>query len=261
MALWIKLKQLLHTSDNEPLQTYENQSSLGKFFMGVKNPHLEELIGSVGDEKVTDPDVDEAGALGLLRGILGACSNSESVELLVDILAKISSEPATETSLSATLAILQNLQFTTEGKLATDATVSLGEVNLTVGEGLATEVTLASILEILNSKSVWTIVNSGSAGSALTIYKAAESGKKHYILAFSAIISGADASSDILIELKSGTTVKWRERIGSGSERGEKAGMVFSKPIEIDTNTVVELSASTGGTGVVIDLNLEGETR
>ena len=102
-SIWIKLKQLLHTADNEPLQTYENQASLGKYFMGVKNPHLEELIGAIDEAKVTNPDAAEARALGLLRGILQGVIDSNDTEILGDILAAMPSDPATNTTLETVL--------------------------------------------------------------------------------------------------------------------------------------------------------------
>lgn len=103
MSVWIKLKQILHTADDEPLKTYQDTNSPGKNFLGVKNPHIEELIGSLDEAVVTEPDVEEARVLGLLRGILDKTGTGASEKTLAAVLNKLPSDPATQTTLAAVL--------------------------------------------------------------------------------------------------------------------------------------------------------------
>lgn len=67
----IFMGQLLHTPSGEtpqPIEVFERTP--GVYRLGTKDPDMEELVGSIDDEPVTDPIAEEASILGLLRGIL-----------------------------------------------------------------------------------------------------------------------------------------------------------------------------------------------
>lgn len=82
MGVKLFFKQLLHTADNEPLETTPSGVS-GKNRLVVKNADIESVIqerlGNADDPKTTDPDAQEATALGLLRGLLDYAANGISI--------------------------------------------------------------------------------------------------------------------------------------------------------------------------------------
>lgn len=108
--------------------------------------------------------------------------------------------------------------------------------------------------------SAWTVVSSSADNAAVTITKAAVTGKKHYITAMEVTITGAPAGVDILIELRDGGTVKWKEYIGNAAPRGERVGFAFTHPIELSTSAAANLYVSAGGVGVIATGNLAGYT-
>ena len=91
----MKIKQLLHTTSNEPIATFEYVTDM-LYLLGIKNPGIEDLLGSLSETQIVDPDAEEATALGLLRGIL-----SKNVSLAgIDF--------ATQTTLEEVLTQLQS---------------------------------------------------------------------------------------------------------------------------------------------------------
>ncbi|HOJ78431.1 MAG TPA: hypothetical protein PL158_10080 [Bacillota bacterium] len=67
----IFMGQLLHTPSGEtpqPIEVFERTP--GVYRLGTKDPDMEELVGSIDEEPVTNPIAEEASILGLLRGIL-----------------------------------------------------------------------------------------------------------------------------------------------------------------------------------------------
>jgi hypothetical protein len=96
--------------------------------------------------------------------------------------------------------------------------------------------------------------------SPQTLTKAAVTGKSHYITSLEVSISGAAAANDITISLKDGSTVVWKEIIGSGAPRGERAGIVFTSPIKMTAATATTLVVDAGGAGVLTSANLAGYT-
>jgi hypothetical protein len=75
-------KMLLHTVGEEPLETTPSGSP-GKNRLVVKNADIESVIqerlGNADDPKTTDPDAQEATALGLLRGLLDYMANGIAI--------------------------------------------------------------------------------------------------------------------------------------------------------------------------------------
>ncbi len=93
-----------------------------------------------------------------------------------------------------------------------------------------------------------------------TLTKAAVAGKIHYITAIEVSISGASAASDITIQLKDGGTTVWKEIIGSGAPRGDRAGIVFTFPIALTAGNAANLAVDAGGAGVVTSANMASYT-
>lgn len=108
---------------------------------------------------------------------------------------------------------------------------------------------------------LWTVTGDSNANAEKTISKVAETGRRHYVVAVEAVISGAVAGSDITVELKDGdTTVKWKTVIGSGAARGARAGFALPNPIAMSAGNAANLVASAGGAACVVTLNLAGYT-
>jgi len=108
----IYLKQMLHTPDNNPIEVTERIP--GVFRPCVKDPDMEELVGSIDDEPVTSPTAEEASALGLLRGLLAALQAQAGDTNLGDLAALLTAlgqkDFATQTTLVALLSKMDTLQ-------------------------------------------------------------------------------------------------------------------------------------------------------
>lgn len=106
----------------------------------------------------------------------------------------------------------------------------------------------------------WTVTGDSSANTARTITKAGEAAKKHYITGFSAVLGAAAAGADIAIQLKDGSTVKWKEIIGNAAASGTRVAVTFEHAIEMTENTAANLVSDAGGASAVVTLNLTGYT-
>lgn len=99
-----------------------------------------------------------------------------------------------------------------------------------------------------------------TANTAQTLTRAAVPGKCHYITAVEVLISGAAAVNDITIQLQDNSSTVWKEFIGSGATRGERAGIVFLSPIKITQGNPANLVVAAGGASVVTTANMAGFT-
>ena len=113
---------------------------------------------------------------------------------------------------------------------------------------------------VKKESSEWDEVDDSAVNTVVTITHAAEAGRRHYVEGFEASIRGADLTSDVIVELREGATVRWRINLGSGSIRGERGGVVFNHPREFAVNSPVTVNAGVGGAGVIITLNMLGYT-
>lgn len=112
----------------------------------------------------------------------------------------------------------------------------------------------------LKNESEWDEVGDGLANAAVTITHVAEVDRQHYVVGFECSIRGADLGLDIILELREGATVRWRINLGSGSIRGERAGVVLPRPRQYAVNSPVTLNATAGGAGVISSLSMMGYT-
>lgn len=187
MAEKIYLKQMLHTPDNNPIEVTERIP--GVFRPCVKDPDMEELVGSIDDEPVTSPTAEEASVLGLLRGLLAALQAQAGDTNLGDlatlltalgqkdfatqttlaaILAKLSADPATQTTLAAVLATLQGtLNVNVNGSLVAKETNKAVTANTNI---LAADYTAdgnkSSLLMVLtDTSSVLSLLVDGVSGT------------------------------------------------------------------------------------------------
>jgi hypothetical protein len=106
----------------------------------------------------------------------------------------------------------------------------------------------------------WAVPLDSAGNAAVTVTKAGATGQTHYITAIEVSISGAAAAADMFIQLKDGSNVIWKEVIGSGSPRGQRAGAVFTHPLVLTTGNAANLVVDAGGVGVVASANLAGFT-
>lgn len=107
---------------------------------------------------------------------------------------------------------------------------------------------------------LWATSQDSVANTALTVTRAAEASRAHYVTMLEVVVSGAAAANDITVLLKQGATVKWKEVIGSGAARGTAVGFTTSQGIEFAENTAVTVEVLAGGAGVVTTTNLAGYT-
>ena len=88
----------------------------------------------------------------------------------------------------------------------------------------------------------------GAANTAVTVTQAAINQMTHYVSSFEVVVIGAAPGSDMLIEIKSGTTVLWRTYIGNAAARGTSVGGNFIPPLKgTAENTAVTLEVAAGG--------------
>lgn len=104
---------------------------------------------------------------------------------------------------------------------------------------------------------VQTETQDSSANSSQTVTVAGSSGRFHFVTGFEVAISGADASEDIFVTVEDDGTAIWKTVIGSGSARGERTGIAFSRPVRIGRGNDLTLVVTAGGASVVTHANLE----
>lgn len=110
-------------------------------------------------------------------------------------------------------------------------------------------------------RSSWTVVADSTANAAVTGTRAGVSGRRLYILGFEAVLFGASAGNDITVEVRDGTTARWRTYIGAGASRGERVGVMFPQPLELTAGNDAVINATAGGTGAQVTVSMMGDTR
>jgi len=102
-----------------------------------------------------------------------------------------------------------------------------------------------------------TVTQVGTANSPNTITITGVAGKSIYIHAFEVVTKGASSGNDINIKLNDGSTLKWQEVIGSGSNVGTRTGVVFGiTAIQITSGSTCTLVIDAGGSNVVTVANI-----
>lgn len=106
------------------------------------------------------------------------------------------------------------------------------------------------------------VTNSG-ANKATNITKSTVVDREYVITAYKVSIRGANASTDVNIQILDDTSTIWADVIGAGAQRGEYVGMVFPErdPLVITRSKPAKLNVTTGGTNVETILNLKGYVR
>ena len=108
----------------------------------------------------------------------------------------------------------------------------------------------------------WILTGDSNANTGLTLTKAAEEGKIHYITGFLVVVIGAAVSvGDVYVQINSSQNFLWNDAIGNEAPRGERVGAMFSKPLVCDVNTEVELYVGPAGADAVTKLTLLGYTK
>lgn len=109
--------------------------------------------------------------------------------------------------------------------------------------------------------SAWTESGDSASNTEQEIAHAALDAQVHHISGFEVVISGATASADIFVEIRSGARRLWKTCIGSGASRGERTGLSFAHPIPGDPGEDLTIYVDAGGAGCVTHGNMEGFTR
>lgn len=105
----------------------------------------------------------------------------------------------------------------------------------------------------------WTQVGSSAANTAQTLTQAAgAAGVRNFCYGFAVQVIAAAAVNDTLIELKDGSTVKWRAYIGAAAAVGTIVQREFSVPIQGTAATAMTLEVAAGGAAVVTVANMCG---
>jgi len=106
----------------------------------------------------------------------------------------------------------------------------------------------------------WAIVSTSSANTAAEAKVTAEADKKHYISGFTVALRGADASNDVIIEVKDGSTVIMRDVIGDQAEKGARVHCSLPIPLSCGTSADATLSVGAAGADAITELSMFGFT-
>lgn len=106
----------------------------------------------------------------------------------------------------------------------------------------------------------WSEVLDSAGGGAVTVTHSGEAGRTHYVVAFLAVIRTASPTADIVVEMRQGAAVLWRDVIGSGAARGDRIGVAFPRGFKIGNNTDVSLVCTAGGGSTITTADLCGYT-
>jgi hypothetical protein len=100
-----------------------------------------------------------------------------------------------------------------------------------------------------------------AANTAQTITVAAGgAGTRHVVTSFMVVVTAAAVgASDVPVEVKSGSTVLWKDFLGATAARGEKVGAT-GLSLACGDNEALTLVVGAGGAGVVTQANLAGYT-
>jgi hypothetical protein len=104
----------------------------------------------------------------------------------------------------------------------------------------------------------WSVSEASSANTAKTITKTASATQQHIAMMVDVTVSGAAAGSDIAVQLKDDTTIKWQTSIASGTAEGTRIVAEFPTGIVGTLNKNMTLTAGAGGAGCVMLLTLHG---
>ena len=106
----------------------------------------------------------------------------------------------------------------------------------------------------------WTETDDGTDGAALTVTRTAATNKAHFVSSYMVTISSGTTTAGITVELRDGSTVKWKDTLKSGATIGDRVGMVFREPIRMTPNTAVNLVVSDPGDAGTVTANIAGFT-
>jgi hypothetical protein len=107
----------------------------------------------------------------------------------------------------------------------------------------------------------WSVTQTSTANTVLTLTKTAVNGHKHVITGFEVVLSGSSAGQDISIELKDGSTAKYKTMIGKDATVGTRVHVRFTYGIEMSEGTAANLSVAAGGSSAVTTGNMTGYTK
>lgn len=107
----------------------------------------------------------------------------------------------------------------------------------------------------------WTVTGDSPVNDIKNITKAAIVGKNHYLTKIEVGVSAAAVgAAEVTITVKDGATLLWKTFIGATSVRGTQKVIDFNPPLQLSTNSAINIDSSAGGAACVITLNMAGYT-
>lgn len=99
-------------------------------------------------------------------------------------------------------------------------------------------------------------VGTSTANAALTLTVAAKTGQRNVARKCSVAIRAAAAGADILVLLKDGSTVLWRDVIGNAAARGTRITAEFPGGLRGSQGTAMTLEIDAGGAACITEASL-----
>jgi hypothetical protein len=107
----------------------------------------------------------------------------------------------------------------------------------------------------------WSIVQASSANAAQTATRAAETGNLHFVHGLDVWVTAAVGSAgEKLVELKSGTTVKWRGFLPASAAVATRLEKTFDPPLQMASGEAVNLEVAALGPSAISQATLRGHT-
>ena len=104
----------------------------------------------------------------------------------------------------------------------------------------------------------WSVTGTSAANTAQTITKAALTGYHHVLKSYSVSARGGTPGAGIEIQVKSGDVVVWRDAINGNTPASARHR--FRNGIKAALGAALSVTVSAGGTSVITEADVEGET-
>jgi len=142
--------------------------------------------------------------------------------------------------------------------LAAGANV-IGNVGLETGSNLIGAVNLQSPYPV--GAVPWTVTGTSAANTDITITKAAEAAKRHYLCGYMIVLTeAAAAAAEALVEVRDDATALIVNAFGASSPRGTVVRGDFVSPVRLSVNTAANLYTAACGAATVTRPSFWGYT-
>ncbi len=136
------------------------------------------------------------------------------------------------------------------------AFLSEAEVRKIIKEELTASPELDKLVDLEGQNAAaWIEPGTSGANAEITVTRAAEAGKRHYIVGIIATYGSAAAAAGILDVKEGGTT-----KISGQAKDAAPLVIMLSRPYKAAVNTAVSATLAAGGAGAIGKVNLIGFT-